>query len=367
MNGLKKLLVIVLAVGFIFPIIGFSGCSPSAQSQAAIYNNQGCDLYDEGRYDEAIAEYTKAIELDQNDARYYCNRGIAYNQKGQYDLAIADYNKAIELDQNDARYYYNRGIAYTHKGQYDLAIADFNKAIQFSANADLTQHATKMLANLTQNPPLGGVIPLPPVIDTPPAPIIDNVAPGITAPDTSTGELKSIYDGTYRGTFTYEYRKGQLADRYIWSEPITADLILTLTFKTVCMQFDYVMVEITNVISSDPAFGTGLAGVTPSSTIVLPADPSTTSESMGILIIFPNNAEISTNFGALSVSSDGRTLSNSSVRNENGTWVAYYADYGPLAMPGIYPVVGHRLYERDTGLYYIVDEFKSWSLTKVSP
>lgn len=134
MNCVKKLLVIVLAVGLVLPIMGSLGCKPSAQGQAAIYNNQGVALAEAGKYDEAIIEYNKAIELSPNYATFYNNRGAAYHNNKQYDLAIADYNIAIQLDPGKASTYYDRGAAYQNNKQYDLAIADYSKAIELDPN-----------------------------------------------------------------------------------------------------------------------------------------------------------------------------------------------------------------------------------------
>ena len=53
-----------------------------------------------GQYDQAISDYTKAIEINANNAYAYCNRGSVYDDKGLYDKAIADFNKAIEIIQN---------------------------------------------------------------------------------------------------------------------------------------------------------------------------------------------------------------------------------------------------------------------------
>ncbi|MBM4432468.1 MAG: tetratricopeptide repeat protein [Chloroflexi bacterium] len=71
--------------------------------------NRGCELLDEGEYDEAIDEFTKAIELDPAYADAYSNRGWAYAITEQYDRAIADYNRAIELDPQNASVYVYRG------------------------------------------------------------------------------------------------------------------------------------------------------------------------------------------------------------------------------------------------------------------
>ena len=40
----------------------------------------------------------------------------------KYNLAISDYNKAIELDPNNPFAFYNRGISYDRKGEYEEAI-----------------------------------------------------------------------------------------------------------------------------------------------------------------------------------------------------------------------------------------------------
>ena len=40
----------------------------------------------------------KAIEINPHGADIYNNRGIAYRTKGEVDRAIADYSKAIEIN-----------------------------------------------------------------------------------------------------------------------------------------------------------------------------------------------------------------------------------------------------------------------------
>ncbi len=87
------------------------------------------ELYQKGEYDNAIADYTKAIEHKPDDVEAYYNRGFLYAEKGEYDCAIADYDKVIELNPNLAEPYNNRGSTYAKKGEYDRAIADYDKAI----------------------------------------------------------------------------------------------------------------------------------------------------------------------------------------------------------------------------------------------
>jgi tetratricopeptide (TPR) repeat protein len=82
-----------------------------------------------GKWDEAIADLTKAIDVDPKYARAWNNRGYVYNALHQFDKAISDLNKAIELDPKSALAWNNRGNAYFQLQQYDKAIADYTKAI----------------------------------------------------------------------------------------------------------------------------------------------------------------------------------------------------------------------------------------------
>ena len=54
--------------------------------------------------------------------------GVSYDELGQYQTAIADYTKAIQLDPDYALAYNNRGVAYRNLGQYASADADETKA-----------------------------------------------------------------------------------------------------------------------------------------------------------------------------------------------------------------------------------------------
>jgi tetratricopeptide (TPR) repeat protein len=50
-----------------------------------------------GRFDEALTDLSRAIELDPNDADYLAHRGKTYRLMGRYDEALTDFNHAIEL------------------------------------------------------------------------------------------------------------------------------------------------------------------------------------------------------------------------------------------------------------------------------
>lgn len=63
-----------------------------------------------------------------NDAETYNNRGIAYGSKGEYNKAIADFTKAIEINPMLVEPYNNRGFSYYLKKEYNKAWEDVYKA-----------------------------------------------------------------------------------------------------------------------------------------------------------------------------------------------------------------------------------------------
>ena len=140
--GLIVLVVLLIAGGQFLGLLevslpGSPATSPTAET-ATQHNEQGMAFDEAGQYDNAIAEYTRAIEVDSNYAEAYSNRGYAYSNKGEYDNAIADYTRAIELDSEYAGAYNNRGWAYYLKGEYDNAITDYARAIELDPNFALS-------------------------------------------------------------------------------------------------------------------------------------------------------------------------------------------------------------------------------------
>jgi hypothetical protein len=90
-------------------------------------------LVDEGKREQAIEEFSKAIEINASLAEAYCMRGICYHEKGEHDKAITDFTIAIEIDSSFAVAYCMRGLTYCDKGQYDLGIVDFDKSINIDS------------------------------------------------------------------------------------------------------------------------------------------------------------------------------------------------------------------------------------------
>ncbi len=78
----------------------------------------------------------------------YVTRGLAYYEQGQYEQAIADYDRAIDLNPDYALAYYNRGLAYKQQGQYERAIADFERCLELSTDPTFRERAEQILREL---------------------------------------------------------------------------------------------------------------------------------------------------------------------------------------------------------------------------
>src|SRR6266496_5642422 len=107
------------------------------KSEPAVYKRGALKLQ-KGDYDGAIADLTRAIELSPNTADYYSDRGLAKLRKRDNDGAIVDFTRAIELDAKNVVAYRNRALAKNINGDADGALGDYNRAIELdpkNANA----------------------------------------------------------------------------------------------------------------------------------------------------------------------------------------------------------------------------------------
>jgi len=88
-----------------------------------------------GLLDEAIADNTKAIELDPRNARAFNARGVVKGAKRLRGEAVADFTRALELDPGYATAWSNRGDLKREMGLHDDAIADLTKALELNPKA----------------------------------------------------------------------------------------------------------------------------------------------------------------------------------------------------------------------------------------
>ncbi len=100
--------------------------------KARPYNNRGVVYRSQENLNQALLDYSRAIEINPDYDQAYYNRGIVYRSQENLNQAILDYNRAIEINPNYADAYNNRGVAYRHQGNLNQAILDFSQAIEIN-------------------------------------------------------------------------------------------------------------------------------------------------------------------------------------------------------------------------------------------
>lgn len=99
---------------------------------AHVWNELGNIYLNSGTYDDAIASYSKAIEIDRNFAWPYSNLALTYVQKGRFAEAILLYQRGIELFTSDR----DKAITWNRLGNVYRRIKDYNNAIASYQTAD---------------------------------------------------------------------------------------------------------------------------------------------------------------------------------------------------------------------------------------
>lgn len=108
------------------PEAGKEGDEPA---DAAAYSRRGTALTARRDFEHAIADLTRACELEPTNAEYFYQRGVAYGENKQIDLAAADVDRAIELNPDHIAAHVARAqLRFMHKDNggatADLGAAD---------------------------------------------------------------------------------------------------------------------------------------------------------------------------------------------------------------------------------------------------
>jgi tetratricopeptide (TPR) repeat protein len=85
-------------------------------------------LYDDGHIQRAIAEFKKALMLDDSDANIHNSLGVCYGVMGDFQAALSAFSKAVELNSGENLALYNAGLANMLMGDRQKALEHFLKA-----------------------------------------------------------------------------------------------------------------------------------------------------------------------------------------------------------------------------------------------
>jgi len=104
--------------------------SPDSKNEAETHKNIGNEEMKGGKYEEAMENYTQAINLDGRNAVYFCNRAAAHLKLNNLDKALRDCQIAIQLNRTYARAYGRMGVTYSTMNDHLRAYACYRKALE---------------------------------------------------------------------------------------------------------------------------------------------------------------------------------------------------------------------------------------------
>ncbi len=91
-----------------------------------------------GRYDDALADFNRALTLSPGNADATLNTGVIYYKKGQYESALNIFNAALLKDQTNAQLFYIRALCLAGVKDYSKALHDINQAKSLGKAIDET-------------------------------------------------------------------------------------------------------------------------------------------------------------------------------------------------------------------------------------
>lgn len=125
------------------------GCAPDVVQ----HNNAGNQHFEEGAYDNAIAEYRQAQVDDPDRAEPYHNAANAYNRQERLDATVAQARQALKTADDDlaAQTWYNLGNVYFDAEQWLDAVNAYKEALRLNPSDPDAKHNLELaLQNLEE-------------------------------------------------------------------------------------------------------------------------------------------------------------------------------------------------------------------------
>lgn len=117
------------------------------REQASALRSAAAAHYSEQRYEDCVADYEKAIQLNPTNSLFYAKRGQAYLKLRKPNACIRDCNRALELNCDSAAAYKFRGRAHRLLGHWQEAAKDLRQA----CNIDFDEETDEWLREVTPN------------------------------------------------------------------------------------------------------------------------------------------------------------------------------------------------------------------------
>ena len=96
---------------------------------AELHNILGIAHAADGRLDEAVVEFSRAIDLDPDDAPAYWHLGVALASQDRVGEAVGHLQRSVQLDPRNSRVHYDLGLMLALEERLDEAADHFQRAL----------------------------------------------------------------------------------------------------------------------------------------------------------------------------------------------------------------------------------------------
>jgi tetratricopeptide (TPR) repeat protein len=101
------------------------------ENNYVMHSNYGGALFEEGRFDEALAHFNEALRINPQYSDARRNVGIVLLRQGKIDEAIAAFAEVLSYRGEWPITHNYLGLAQAQKGEFELAVQNYNAALQF--------------------------------------------------------------------------------------------------------------------------------------------------------------------------------------------------------------------------------------------
>jgi eukaryotic-like serine/threonine-protein kinase len=151
---------------------------PALQARGQLYLSSG-------QFKEALDDFDKAVQVDNQDAKTLVLQGAALAATGQAEKALASIERGIELDDTDPVAWFQKGTVLEKLNRNQDALDAYDRALELKPTFQQAIEARKALQEKLDNPaskPSPGEKPPEPA---PPSPNSDDVQPPNPSEDSS--------------------------------------------------------------------------------------------------------------------------------------------------------------------------------------
>ncbi len=120
---------------------------------ANVLNSRGLRHEMSGRFQDARADYERAIAVNPDYANAYNNRGNMRFRDADLQGAVADYTDALRLDPTFAEAHCNRGMAWQKLERYKEARDDYTRALSLDSGYGDAMRCLELLDEIESTEP----------------------------------------------------------------------------------------------------------------------------------------------------------------------------------------------------------------------